>query len=267
VRYHTATEDMGYRGDGAGRTYSVWRDGRQVDEQAATLGEGHARLSLGSGDNRAIVYLPEGMRPTVLGVEGIGGDIQPSEPQPRWIAYGDSVAEGWIASAPALAWPAIAARDHGLDITNLGYAGAARGELVSAEQIADLHTDVISITHGTNCWTRIPHSVEVFRAQTAAFLDIIRQGQPATPVLVARPVVRPDAEEKPNRLGATLAELRAVMEEVARERIAAGDARLRLVPGRELIDEGQLGDGIHPDDAGHRAIAAALGPEVRAMLA
>jgi len=39
------------------------------------------------------------MRPTVLSIEPVGGRIEPAPPQPRWIAYGDSIAEGWIASA------------------------------------------------------------------------------------------------------------------------------------------------------------------------
>jgi lysophospholipase L1-like esterase len=150
-------------------------------------------------------------------------------------------------------------------VANLGYAGAARGETVSAEHIAELDADVISITHGTNCWTRTPFSIDLFRAQLEAFLDVVRQGHPDVPILVASPVLRPDAEQTPNRLGATLADLRAVMEEVIENRIANGDAALELVRGRDLVSAEQLGDGIHPDDDGHRAMAAALGPLIRKL--
>ena len=45
------------------------------------------------------------------------------------------------------------------------------------------------------------------------------------------------------------------MEEVARSR---GD--VTLVPGRALVREDLLPDGIHPGDDGHRALAAAIGP-------
>ena len=150
-----------------------------------------------------------------------------------------------MASGPSGAWPAIAARAHRLDVCNMGYAGSARGEIVSAEHVAALEADVISITHGTNCWTRIPFSVEMMRAGTAAFIDVVRQGHPDTPIVVATPVVRPDAEATPNRLGATLADLRAAMEEVAHARIDAGDKRLTLVPGRDIIPPELLADGIH----------------------
>lgn len=266
IAYETRTDELGHRGEGAGRTFAVWRGGAPVDEEKAQLGEGRVRLRLAAGGGRAIVYLPEGMKPVIVDVVPLGGRIEPPPPQPRWVAYGDSILEGWCASAPALAWPAIAAREHGLDVVNLGYAGAARGEIVSAEHVARLDADVISITHGTNCWTRIPHSPGMFREGLLAFLGVVRQARPETPVLVSSPTLRPDAEDTPNRLGATLDDLRGVMEEVAARRIEAGDHRLRLVPGRDLVDETMLPDGIHPNDEGHRAIAGALGPVLAEMI-
>lgn len=266
VTYVTATDDMGYRGPGAGTTFSVWRDGRQVDEQPAVLGAGTVRLALGAGKGRAIVYLPEGMKPTVTAVAGVGGGIEPAPAQPRWLSYGDSIAEGWIASGPAGAWPAIAGREQGLDVVNLGYAGSARGEIVSAEHMAALAADVISITHGTNCWTRIPYSVDMMRSTTEAFVRIVRAGHPGAPIVVASPVVRPDGEATPNKLGATLADLRRAMEEATQALIDAGDALLTLVPGANVLDPALLADGVHPGDEGHAVLARVFGQAVRVAL-
>lgn len=268
IAYRTETEDFGYRGEGAGTTFALWRDDVLVAEERAGLGEGSVRLVAGPATSgaRAIVYLPEGMKPTVLSIVGVHGSIEPAPPQRRWIAYGDSIAEGWVASSPSRAWPAIAGRLHRLDVCNMGYAGSARGEIVSAEHVASLEADVISITHGTNCWTRVPFSVELMRATTTAFIDVVRQGHPTTPVVVASPVVRPDAESTPNRLGATLADLRAAMEEVAQSRIDAGDKRLSLVPGGDIIGADLLADGIHPGDEGHRVLADVIGGAVRDAL-
>jgi lysophospholipase L1-like esterase len=280
--YTTATDDLGYRGAGAGTTFASWRRDRQVDEQPAVLGAGTVTLSLGgggagpaddraaddragddrAGDERIVVYLPEGMRPEVLALRAVGGTLHPAPPGPRWVAYGDSLLEGWVASAPALAWGAIVARRHGLDLVNLGYAGSARGEIPCAEAVAGLDAAVISISHGTNCWTRTPHSAGMMFETTRAFLDIVRQGHPVTPVVVASPVVRPDAEATPNRLGATLADLRAAMEEAVRLRLDAGDDNLVLVPGAEVITAEQLADGIHPGDAGQARLAEVFGAGV-----
>ncbi len=267
IAYETRAKDLGFRGEGGGVTFQVWRGGALVDEEKAVKGEGTARLKLGDGaEDRAIVYIPEAMRPAILDISGADGDIAPAPQQPRWICYGDSVAEGWLASAPAFAWPAIAGRDHGLDVVNMGYAGAARGEIVSAEHIAELAAAVISITHGTNCWTRTVHSVPMFREGLRGFLDIVRQGHPETPILVASPILRPDAEATTNRLGATLADLRRTMEEVVRERIDGGDDRMRLIEGLPIVTEEQLADGIHPNDDGHRSLATTLGPAVRTLV-
>jgi lysophospholipase L1-like esterase len=267
ITYTTKTEEFGHRGEGAGRTFAVWREGELVDEEKADLGEGTVRLMLApTANERAIVYLPQGMRPEIQDVEPFGGEIRPAPSQPRFVVYGDSVAEGWIASAPALAWPAIVGREHGVDVINMAFGGAARGEIAVAEQLADTNADAICIAYGTNCWTRTPHSVGQIREGIGAFLEIVRQDHPHTPIVVVTPVVRPDAEDAPNRLGASLHAIRHAMHEVVSAHIRSGDGRMRLVPGKDALETGMLGDGIHPNDEGHRALADAVGPEVASML-
>lgn len=229
------------------------------------------RLRTAGPGRRTVIYLPEGMRPTVLSVDGVdqGGAATapgPAPRQPRWLAYGDSIVEGWVASAPARAWPAVAGRRYGLDVVNAGYAGAARGEIASAEQLAAVEADVVSVSHGTNCWTRTPHSAAMVREGARAFLEILRQGHPGTPIVVTSPVLRPDAENTPNRLGATLEHLRTAIEDAVGERIAAGDPDLRLVSGRGLLAADLLPDGIHPGDEGHERLADVFGAAVAAAV-
>lgn len=252
--HYRCGDSLGFREGGT--TFTAWRDGKRVDEQPARSGEHSVRLSLGSGAERAIVYLPEAMDPVVLDVVG---DVQPAPEQPRWIAYGDSIAEGWVTSKPDLAWPAVVAREHGLNVFNFGYAGAARGEITSAEQLAKLAADVITVTHGTNCWTRLPHSAEQMRANTHAFLRVLRQGHPGTPIIVVTPILRADGEDTPNRLGATMPDLRRAMEQAVHE---LADDNVTVHDGRDIVDADRFPDGIHPDDDGHAQLAAAIGPLV-----
>jgi lysophospholipase L1-like esterase len=262
--YCTATAELGLRGAGAGTGFALYRGAELVSEAPAVLGPGTVRLTAGPGPARAIVYLPEGMRPEVRAIRAIGGAIAPAPPQRRWLCYGDSIAEGWCAAGPAGAWPARVGREWDLDVINLGYGGGARGEIASAEEIAALPADVISISHGTNCWTRTPHDAALFRAGLEAFLAIVRQRHPALPIVAVSPVLRADAESTRNRLGATLADLRSAFEAVVRARIQAGDARLSLVLGLPLLPAERFCDGVHPDDQGHARLAAALGPLIRA---
>ena len=260
IAYRTTTSSLGYRGDGAGITFSVWRGGRMVCEEEAVLGDGLIRLSLGSAspDRPAVIYLPEGMQPIVLSLTAVKGEIAPAPALPRWLAYGDWTTQGWIASGPAQGWAAIAARKAGLNLINLGYAGAGRGEIVSGEHIAGLAADIITVAYGESCWTRIPHSVSMVTAGLQAFLDVVRQGHPITPLVVLSPVLRPDAEAVPNRLDASLSDIRHAIETVTRERIVAGDDSLSLVAGEGIVDAGHLPDGIHPGDEGHKRIAATM---------
>ncbi|HEX9713568.1 MAG TPA: GDSL-type esterase/lipase family protein [Actinomycetota bacterium] len=255
VTYRASEVQPGWPAD-TGRAFEVWRGDERVAVETAQAGEHTATLKLGAGEGPVVVHLPERLAPTILDVAPSGGAIEPAARGPRWLCYGDSIAEGWIASGPGLAWPAIASRAHGLDVMNMGYAGACRGELVSAEQLAELEADVITLSHGTNCHNRVPFSTGLMRETYQAFLDILRQGHPDTPIVVVSPVLRPDAETTPNRLGASLADLRAVIEEVARAR------GLPLVAGEPIITSAMLADEVHPNDAGMRAIAAAVGPVV-----
>jgi lysophospholipase L1-like esterase len=264
VAYRTETRELGYRGPGAGTKFVLFRDGVRVSEAEAKLGEGTARLAAGAGAGRAVIHLPEGMRPVVLALRALGGAIAPAPRQPRWICYGDSIAEGWCASEPAGAWPHVAARAEGLDVVNLGYAGAARGEIASAEEIAQLPAHVISIAHGTNCWTRTPHSAELFAAGLRAFLAIVRGGHARTPIVAISPILRADAERAPNKLGATLADLRDAFEHTVLALAARGPEGSD--PTGPLLLVRGLPDGIHPDDAGHAQLAGAVGPVLRRAL-
>ncbi len=268
IAYRTTSGNLGYRGDGAGVTFSVWRNGHNVCEEEAVLGDGLIRLALGTvaADKPAVIYLPEGMQPLIQSLTAVKGEIAPAPALPRWIAYGDWTTQGWIASGPSQGWAAIAARKAGVNLINMGYAGAGRGEIVSAEHIAGLGAEIVTIAYGESCWTRIPHSLGMVGEGFKSFLDVVRQGHPNTPIVVISPVLRPDAEDVPNKLGATLADIRNAIESVTRDRVVAGDDALSLVPGETIIDAGHLADGIHPGDEGHKRIAAAAAKALNAAM-
>jgi lysophospholipase L1-like esterase len=265
LSYATATTAGGMRGTAYGTTFATYPAGADGPsaEVPARAGQGTVRLPLGPGPT--IVYLPEGMAPTLTGIAGVGAAIEPAPPQRRWLAYGDSITEGWGASTPGRTWLATAARRLGLEAVNFGYAGCGRGELVVAEAMAATPAEVITLAFGTNCWGRIAFSEDLLEATVRAFVASVRAGHPRTPIVLVSPIIRPDAEATPNRLGTTLARLRAAYERAALG-LGTADAGITLVRGRELVSPGQLADGVHPDDAGHAELAAAVGAAVSAAL-
>ncbi|MET8679896.1 GDSL-type esterase/lipase family protein [Streptomyces sp. NPDC004647] len=239
--------------------FELWRDDEPLAEvPARSCAEDCVPVPLPTGQGPFTLHLPESLSPRVLGIRAVGGVVSPAPPRPRWAVYGDSITEGWFSSRPALAWPAVAGRSLGLDHVNLGYAGSALGELASAEQLASLPCDLLTLAFGTNCWDRVPHTARLLHETTRLFLELVRQARPRTPLLVVSPVVRPGADDTPNRLGATLSDLRTALETAVEERTAAGDDRLALLPGAHLLRPGHLADGVHPDDKGQAALGAAV---------
>jgi hypothetical protein len=267
IFYKTTTANLGYRGEGAGCTFSLYRSGQKLGEQEAVLGEGVVQLPLyGEPSRPAIVYLPEGMRPIITGIEGIGGYIEPAPRQPRWLCYGDAVTQGWLASAPSLAWPAVTARKLGLDLFNLGYAGSARSDTASALRLAGIPAEIVSLSIGANSWGRFPGTPALCAEEIRAVLTLLRAGHPDAPIVIVSPLLRPDAEDTPNPLGATLTELRIAMEEAVRERMISGDVRLHLVEGSTVVSASDLADSRYPGDDGHIRIAAAVGKVISPLV-
>ena len=267
VWYRTTTANLGYRGEAAGCSFVAYREGRKIAEQEAELGEGMVELELSGPPNQpVIVYFPEGMAPVITGVAGVDAPVEPAPRQPRWLAFGDAITQGWLASGPALAWPAVAGRKLGLEVCNLGYGGSARGDMTSALLLANTPAEIISIAFGMNAWSRVPHTPALLAEEVRAFVALIRRRPPTTVIVVVSPSLRPDAEGSANALGATLADLRSAMESAVRELIDAGDDRLFLVEGASVFGADDLADGVYPSDEGHKRLAAAFSKHVAPLM-
>lgn len=232
-----------------------------------SAGQGPVRVPLPDRDPGQVVrlYYPEAFEVAVSGLTPAGGTIAPAPRGPLWVVYGDSISQGWSVSEPGLAWPSLVAEELGLDLVNLGFAGSARGEHLVADAIAASGADAVAVAWGTNAWSSLPTDAEQIAGTMRIFLTVLRQGLPEVPVVVVSPIARPDAEDAANRFGATQGELRIALEEaVLRFAARTGDDRLTLVSGRDLVPAGQLVDGIHPGDHGHRSLAAGVAPDVAA---
>lgn len=172
--------------------FALWdRHGVVTEVFTDPAAEAVVRIDLGGGTGPFTLHPPETQSPLILGLRGIGGPLAPAPSGPRWVVHGDSITEGWWSTRPAHGWPAVAGRALGWDTVNLGYAGAARGELTTAEQLAGLPADVLTLAFGTNCWSRVPFSAPLLYETTRAFLELVRQGHPRTPILLVSPSYGP----------------------------------------------------------------------------
>lgn len=250
---------------------SIWRDGKRLAQYfpQGRLGEHEVTFALPEGAASYTVYLPFN---AVVEVGGVAADgLEPvTERRPRWLAFGDSITQGLHATDPGNTYTAVLARDHGLDLYDMGFSGCGRGEQSGAEVLAGLPAEVITLFFGTNIMPRMWYDTRAWTEACRMFFEIVRTGHPTTPILVFTPLFRVtgDHETRPNRFGMTLPELRAAQEAVVKARQAAGDRNIHLVSGPSVIgasDVSLLDDGLHPSDAGMERIARALGPRVAAL--
>ena len=167
----------------------------------------------------------------------------------------------------------MAARALGVECWNLGFGGSARAEPPVALALAALPCDVLSVAIGTNAYTPNWYDPPAWRAAFRNLLEIIRWRRPELPLVVVSPIVFPGAgeppERTPNERGLTAAETRRLVEAEAERRMGAGDRRLRLVRGLDVIGPDRMdlmGDHAHPNDAGYAAMAEAVAAAITSLL-
>lgn len=170
---------------------------------------------------------------------------------PRWVHHGSSISQCVEAPGPTETWPALAARATGWAHTNLGFAGNAMLDPFVARTLRDTPAELISLKLGVNLVGDAAMTARTFRPAVHGFLDTIRDGHPATAVVVVSPIACPALATPPGELG--IDAVRAALAEIV---AARADPNLSYLDGRELLDSPEdLYDGLHPRPAAHARMA------------
>lgn len=195
----------------------------------------------------------------------------PQGKRPRWIHYGSSISHCMEAKQPGLIWPAVAARNAGATLQNLGLAGECHLDQFIARVIRDSDSDLISLKVGINIVNRDSMRERVFIPALHGFLDTIREKHLFTPIVLISPIFCPSTEDNPGPtiLGQdgkfrtipghaeirddclTLNRMRKLMEAVVEKR---NDESLVYLDGRKLFDHedaDDLPDDLHPNAQGY----------------
>ncbi|MCL2833746.1 MAG: hypothetical protein FWD78_11300 [Treponema sp.] len=113
--------------------------------------------------------------------------------QKRWVHYGSSISQAAAADSPSDIWPAIAARNNNLHLTNLGFVGQCKIEPMMAFVIRDLPADFITLKLGINLYLGdLTH--RTFLPAILGFVKIIRDRKPYTPITLISPIFCPPRE-------------------------------------------------------------------------
>jgi hypothetical protein len=194
----------------------------------------------------------------------------------RWVHHGSSISHALEAPGPHGPWPQRAARDLGLDLTNLSIAGQAMLDPFVARTIAREPADLITLKLGINLVNADAFGKRSLGPAVHGFLDTVRAGHPSTPIVVITAIACPIHEHTPGPTIAgpngpamamprerhprdgrlTLSEVRAVISAAV---LSRDDPRLYLLDGLTLFgpaDVAHLPDNLHPDLEGNDLIGS-----------
>ena len=177
--------------------------------------------------------------------------------RPRWITYGSSITKCGGAESPTQTWPAIVARERGLDLTCLGFGGQCHVDSMFARLIRDLPADFISLWLGINVYGGNSLNERSFRPAIIGFVKIIREKHPNMPLALISPIVSPPHETTPNTAGFTLQAMREEVAAAVSALQSCGDNNIHYINGLEIFGQEQTHmqpDGCHPDAAGYKAM-------------
>ena len=178
--------------------------------------------------------------------------------RPRWVTYGSSITQCRAAPSPTTTWPAIVSRRAGLNLTCLGYGGQCHLDIGVARLMRSLPASFVSICAGINIYGAASLGPRTFAAALTGFVQVVREGHPVTPLVIASPIWGVHRETEANAVGFTLPTMRQAVAEAVEALRAHGDRHVHYVDGLDLFgpsDAHLLPDDLHPNGAGYALLA------------
>ena len=177
------------------------------------------------------------------------------------VCYGSSVLQGTGAAHPSKTYPAAVARRLNLDLVNLGFGGAGKGEVEVVALVNQLDACCYLFDLGKSYGAPTPE-------RYCRMLDTIRAAHPRTPIFCVTPIYSTKEEKEPDYKKRS-EDLRIIMRQAATDRRQAGDKLMFVVEGLELFgepDKELFNDPQHPNDAGNERMAQRLAPIIEKVV-
>ena len=173
----------------------------------------------------------------------------------KWIAYGSSITHCKRCHSPAKTWPALVAREAGLDLTCLGLGGQCHLDIMIAREIREMPADLISLKLGINVYGNASLNPRTFKPAIIGFVETIREKHPNTPFVLISPIISPPKENEANKVGFTLEDMRQEVADATQRLLEVNrDKHLYYFDGRVLFGQelahSYLPDNVHPDAEG-----------------
>lgn len=182
----------------------------------------------------------------------------PSRTDKPIVVYGTSIAQGACASRPAMAWTNILSRNLNQRIINLGFSGNGRMEKELIDFILEADAKLIVL----DCLPNLG------RESDSSFVRKIRDGVAQLRAKTASPILLVEnTAGTPSYHDASAAHKNALLQKTFNEMRSEGVKGLHYLSCKELsFSADATVDGIHPNDFGMVAVAAAYEKKIRKIL-
>ncbi len=225
--------------------------------------------NLPRGPKRLELWLPNHAPLRIEALElddGAPPEPAKSDARPRWLTYGSSITQCRQAASPTRAWPAMVARDHGLDLTSFGFGGQCHLDPMVARVMRDRPAELLSMCVGINIYGGASLGPRAFRPAIIGFARTLRDGHPESPLVVISPIYGARRELQKNAVGFTLPEMREEVETAVAALRTAGDRHIHYWNGLDLFGPdlaSHLPDDLHPDAEGYQIIGRRFSEKLR----
>lgn len=273
IRCTTTQLALRCRAVGSGRLkpFDTYVNGQLCKPATATKASPDEELVLFQGaddrEKEIVIYLPH-LQEIVIQAIGVDPKTKFSAPEPTYtrslpvVFYGSSVCQGSGAVHPGQTYAAILCRALNVDFVNLGFGGAGKAE-----------ANVIALVNSIPACCYVFDLGKSYGVQDAtafkAMLQTVRQSHPNAPLIAITPITSAK-EVKERSYSERSIHTRTVMREPVNQLIQAGDKRLFLVEGEDLLGfkehDALSNDGVHPSDNGYAIIATKLVPILKQAL-
>ena len=266
IRTDAAAAELDFVGDALGEgQVDVLVDGALVTTHTVPAGRSTLQVPVPSGVKVVEIWLPHGTRAAISPLRLHGATL--IEPGPvgtrRWIAYGSSLTQSSGTAGPSTTWPAQVSRQLGWELTALGMAGECQLDPSIARQIAETPSDLVFLCLGANVHGAATYNERSLPSVVSGFVDRVRDGHRAVPIVVMSPITMNDFESTTNAVGLTLGRLRELVASAVETLTDLGDGFLSLIDGSTIVtatDHDLLSDGMHPTPEGYDLMAQRIAP-------
>ena len=211
-----------------------------------------------------MLYLPlyDGLKSLEIGVLPESEINRPLVDSPQTgnpvVFYGTSITQGGCATRTGMAYPSILSRMLNRETVNLGFSGNGQLDLEVAEVLADIPASCLVM----DCLPNV--SVAQMNEKYVRFLEILREKQPATPIILVENILYTHMNFD-TKIHALILEKNETLSRIFREQKKKGDRNIYYVKAGKLIgsDLEATVDGVHLTDLGFLRMAENLYPVIK----